>query len=47
MMNHEFSLLYRITSALAGIAISHQILFCARVVALSEKGCTIQYANRK
>ena len=29
--------LYRVTSALASIAISHRILFCARVVALSEK----------
>ena len=36
----KFSL-HRVTSALASIAISHRILLCARVVALSEKGSTI------
>ena len=28
---------YRVTSALASVAISHRILFCALVVALAEK----------
>ena len=34
-------------SALASIAISHRILFCAPVVALSDKNSTIQHGYRK
>ena len=42
----QFSL-YRVTSALASITISHRILFCPLVLHCQKKGSIIQYDYRE